>query len=169
MLNTSPRPGWFLPEQGTAEWLIRSPETDQEWAAYYELRWRILRAPWQQPHGSERDELEQTAVHRCLLDAQNTIRAIGRLHWLAADSGQIRYMAVAGADQKQGLGSRILQSLEAAARQQGYTSIQLHARESAVPFYRHHGYTLRERSHLLYNEIQHYLMTRNLLNTNSHR
>lgn len=151
-----------MPEPGTDQWLIKSPETDQEWSAYYELRWRILRAPWQQPRSSEQDELEHTAIHRCLIDKQKNIRAIGRLHLLAPDTGQIRYMAVASTYQRQGLGTRILQSLEAAARQQKCTSVQLYARAAAVPFYQHHGYTLRKKSHLLYNEIQHYLMSKNL-------
>ena len=42
---------------------IRSPETEQEFAAYYELRWRVLRKPWGQPSGSERDELDAAATH----------------------------------------------------------------------------------------------------------
>ncbi|MEJ2362384.1 MAG: thioesterase, partial [Gammaproteobacteria bacterium] len=36
----------------------KSPQTKQEWQAYFDLRWRILRAPWQQARGSERDDLE---------------------------------------------------------------------------------------------------------------
>ena len=41
----------------------RSPRTGQEWQHYYELRWRILRAPWQ-AHGPERDETDETSTHR---------------------------------------------------------------------------------------------------------
>ena len=39
-----------------------------------------MRAPWGQPRGSERDALEQDAVHRLLCDANGKVVAVGRLH-----------------------------------------------------------------------------------------
>ncbi len=33
---------------------IRSPKTELEWVNYYDLRYRILRQPWNQPIGSEK-------------------------------------------------------------------------------------------------------------------
>ena len=39
----------------------RPPQSAEEFAAYYELRWRVLREPWSLPRGSERDELEGSA------------------------------------------------------------------------------------------------------------
>jgi hypothetical protein len=43
---------------------IRSPETVEEFMQYYELRWRLLRKPWNQPKGSEKDEKEDEAFHK---------------------------------------------------------------------------------------------------------
>jgi len=43
-------------------------------------------------------------------------------------------------------------------------TVILHARENTLPFYQHHGYTLVERSFLLFDEIQHYLMSKRLRN-----
>ena len=37
---------------------LRPPETAEEFDAYYNLRWMVLRAPWNQPTGSEKDEYE---------------------------------------------------------------------------------------------------------------
>jgi len=37
-------------------------------------------------------------------------------------------------------------------------TIILHAREIAVPFYERMGFRVTEKSHLLFGEIQHYLM-----------
>jgi predicted GNAT family N-acyltransferase len=142
--------------------MIKSPDSDETWAAYYELRWRILRAPWQQPRGSERDEFDATAVHRCVLDESNKMIAIGRLHFIDDQISQIRYMAVDDSYQRQGAGTQILQALEIVAQQEKYTTIQLHAREISVSFYRRHGYQILGKSHLLYNEIQHYLMQKEL-------
>ena len=43
--------------------LVASPRTPKEFEEYYDLRWRILRAPWQQPRGSEKDDWEHLADH----------------------------------------------------------------------------------------------------------
>jgi predicted GNAT family N-acyltransferase len=37
-------------------------------------------------------------------------------------------------------------------------NVILHAREMAVPFYERMGFQVTEKSHLLFGEIQHYLM-----------
>jgi predicted GNAT family N-acyltransferase len=126
------------------------------------LRWRILRAPWGQPRGSERDALERDAVHRVLCDASGKVVAVGRLHRSGDREAQIRYMAVETGYRCQGLGSHILQALEQAAKAGGSSRIVLHARETAVPFYRNRGYRLLEPSHLLFGEIQHVRMIKQL-------
>lgn len=117
----------------------RAPQTEAEFASYYDLRWRVLRALWKMPRGSERDEFENVAHHRAVFTNDAAIAA-GRLHPVDAAVGQIRAMAVDPAYQKQGLGSRILNNLEAIAREQGLEKIVLHAREEAVPFYQKYGY-----------------------------
>lgn len=121
-------------------WQLRSPDTEQEWQDYYKLRWQILREPWQQPVGSERDALEDTAYHLMLVDEHNTIAAVGRLHKLDAATAQVRYMAVATAHQGKGAGSRILSGLEAQAAAWGCTHVQLNARDTALAFYQRSGY-----------------------------
>lgn len=35
--------------------------SDENFEEYYYLRWKVLRKPWNQPIGSEKDELEKTA------------------------------------------------------------------------------------------------------------
>ena len=72
---------------------VRTPASSAEWAAYYELRWRILRAPWQQT-GCERDETDDSSIHRMVCRRDGKALAVGRLHRLDEHSGQIRYMAV---------------------------------------------------------------------------
>jgi len=139
----------------------REPQTAKEWLAYYDLRWRVLRAPWQQPKGSEKDELEDTAIHRMIVD-NNMVIAIGRLHFIDDGTAQIRYMAVDADYEKQGLGKQILFSLEQTAKQQQINKILLHARENATGFYEKHGYTCIKPSHTLYGEIKHFLMEKNL-------
>ncbi len=140
---------------------IRSPDSKKEYDEYYLLRWKILRAPWKQPLGTEKDQLEDKSVHRiAMLD--NKIIACGRLHFIDQITAQIRYMAVNENYLNQGIGKKILHSLESAALQNNIRTIILDARENAVGFYKKHDYQLQEKSHLLFNQIQHYKMEKNL-------
>jgi GNAT superfamily N-acetyltransferase len=141
---------------------VRSPETDLEWADYYELRWRILRAPWGQPRGSERDEFEDVAIHRMACTAEGRVVAVGRLHNVDQGTAQIRYMATDKEYINKGFGTLILKALEQAALASGTNTIVLHAREVALPFYQRHGYRRVEASHRLYGEIQHHRMIKGL-------
>ena len=141
---------------------IVTPQTPAQFDAYYDLRWRILRAPWQQPRGSEQDELEAAAIHRMIVDDSGKVVAVGRLQAVNEQRGQLGYRAVDEDYRKQGLGKKLLEVLEQAARQQGLEELILHAREPVVGFYRHHGYRLVGPSHTLFGEIAHYEMHRRL-------
>src|SRR3977135_3164657 len=86
---------------------LSSPATPADWDIYYELRWRVLRQPWGQPRGSERDDLEDSAFHLMLRDPAGTLLAIGRLHLNSPQEAQIRYVAVDRAFEGHGLGGQI--------------------------------------------------------------
>ena len=139
----------------------REPRTREEWQSYYDLRWRILRAPWQST-GPERDETDDVSIHRMVCRADGRVLAVGRLHRIDKGTGQIRFMAVDSDQQRKGYGSLLLSSLEAAASDLNLTVIMLQARENALPFYEHHGYRVKEKTFLLFDEIQHYLMEKTL-------
>lgn len=113
----------------------RPPQSDDEFERYYELRWRVLRAPWGQPRGSERDELEERSDHALILGDSGAALAAGRLHLNSPDEAQIRYMAVAETARGQGLGRRIVDYLEGVARQKGVRRIVLNARNEVAGFY----------------------------------
>lgn len=141
--------------------IIRQPETADEWEQYFHLRWQLLRSPWQQPIGSEKDELEAQSVHRCaMIDKQ--IVAVGRLHHLNPNEAQIRYMAVANEFQGKGIGQSVLHSLESAALEKNTQLISLNARENALPFYEKNNYVLLKESHTLYGKIKHFKMQKTL-------
>lgn len=140
----------------------RAPKTNKEFEQYYYLRWLTLRSPWGKERGSETDELEEQAIHRCVIDSQNNILAVGRLHFTEQQCAQIRYMAVADKAQGKGYGNLLLESLECEAQLRGAKSIELNAREVALGFYQKLGYQKLGLAHLLYGEIQHYLMVKNI-------
>ena len=141
--------------------IIRSPQHGNEYVAYYSLRWQVLRAPWNQDRGTEKDNLDENAVHRIAV-LNDAIIACGRLHDINKATAQIRYMAVAKEFINKGIGTKLLASLEDAAVDNNYETILLHAREASVNFYEKRGYLLIKKSHLLFNEIQHYKMQKTL-------
>jgi N-acetylglutamate synthase-like GNAT family acetyltransferase len=136
---------------------IKTPVTEKEWKAYYALRYEVLRAPWNQPLGSEKDDKEDQGHHLAAFDRDKII-GVGRLDSVDAVTGQIRFMAVAPHQQGRGVGAAVIEALEMEAWKQGKTQVILHAREVAVDFYAKAGYQMMEKSHLLFGEIQHFLM-----------
>ncbi len=142
--------------------LLRSPCSAADWETYFDLRWRVLRQPWGQPRGSERDPEDKSAFHLLLMDAAGKALACGRLHRTALGEAQVRYMAVAENARGCGYGRRILDALEAEARASGARKIVLNARDNAVEFYRKRGYDVIGDAETLFGVIQHVRMTKSL-------
>jgi GNAT superfamily N-acetyltransferase len=136
---------------------IRSPQTPLEWELYYDLRYRVLRQPWNQLKGSERDEYEAEAMHFAVFQ-DLVIIAVGRLDVLSDSVGKVRYMAVEEVFQGKNIGKVLMEFILMHCEQEHLNTIILHARERAVPFYERLGFRMVEKSHLLFGEIQHYLM-----------
>ena len=42
-----------------SSYLIIEPKTKEDWDAYYQLRYEVLRKPWNQPAVSTKDEAEE--------------------------------------------------------------------------------------------------------------
>ena len=122
----------------TTSWQLIQPDTPAQWQAYYALRYQVLRAPWQQPPGSERDDAEDIASHRMIISADGEALAVGRIQPLDHGRAQIRYMAVHA--NGQGLGQCIVAALEAQALAWRCQQIVLNARETAEGFYHKLGY-----------------------------
>ena len=138
---------------------IIEPTTSEEFKKYYNLRYEVLRKPWGQPLGSERDEGEDTSIHRMIIDKKTgNALAVGRLQFNSEDEAQIRYMAVADDLQGKGLGSQILSALEDVARGKDIQRIILSARGNALQFYKNNGFEIVKKTHLLFGKIQHWLM-----------
>jgi GNAT superfamily N-acetyltransferase len=141
---------------------IRSPKNQEEWNKYYQLRWEILRKPWNQPVGSEKDASEDTSVHLMAIDDKNEVWGVCRLQKNSDTEGQIRFMAVSENAQGKGIGKMLINAAEKQAKDLGLNRIILQARENAVPFYKACKYEIEEKTFLLFGTIQHYLMTKNL-------
>ena len=138
--------------------IVKRPQTREEFAKYYHLRWRILRKPWNQPEGSEKDELEDGAFHIMVCENDGTVVGVGRLHFNSESESQIRYMAVEDSYRGRGIGKIVLSKLEEAAKSGGAGQIELNARETAVQFYEKAGYQVMESAHTLFGSIKHFKM-----------
>lgn len=60
------------------------------------------------------------------------------------------------------IGGEILKYLEQKAKEKGAEKVILQAREQAVNFYIRNKYEVKEKTFLLYESIQHYLMEKTL-------
>jgi len=141
---------------------IISPVSSQEWIDYYDLRWRVLRQPWLQARGSEKDELEEEAYHCMATDEHKKVIGVGRIHKNSATEAQIRYMAVDEYHQRMGIGKLILNALENKARYWHINNLVLNARNDYVNFYVNNGYVLTDAGPVLYGTIHHSVMQKQL-------
>ena len=140
---------------------IREPQTEAEWENYFDLRYRVLRAPLNQPLGSEKNEGDSTGVHFALYE-NGILKAIARLDQAEPKIAQVRFVAVESNVQGKGYGKAIMLATEKAASDRGDSKMILHARDYAVDFYLKLDYRIIEKSYLLFDVLQHYLMEKKL-------
>lgn len=140
---------------------ISVPQTPEELEQYYLLRWLVLRKPWRQPPGSEKDDLEKTSFHvMAVFDGR--IIGVGRLHPVAPGIFQVRYMAVDENCRGSGVGTALIEALEKQALLLGAKKIVLDARRNAVGFYQKKGYSVTGPSHTLFGSIVHFKMEKTI-------
>ena len=152
----------FPPEIAGSTSSLIVPETTEDWDRYFDLRWRVLREPWQQPRGSERDDREDESIHLMMRATNGEALAVGRLHLNSPTEAQVRFMAVDPRWQGRGLGSAVLRELERRARVAGATSVVLNARDSAQRFYEQHGYRMEGPAETLFSGVAHVRMRKRL-------
>ena len=137
---------------------IIEPSSEQELKMYYDMRYEILRKPWNQTYASTFDELEKNSVHVLLMNDNGEPIATGRLQLNSADEGQVRSMAVVETEQGRGYGTTILCWLEEEAKRRNMKQIILDARDGAVNFYKKNGYSIEGDSYILFDTIPHFRM-----------
>jgi len=130
---------------------VVTPTTETELAAYYHLRWRVLREPFERPPGSEQDEYDQVSHHRMVVNEAGDPVAVGRLHFNSPDEAQIRFMASAPEYRGEGHGVSIIYALEKVAREEGAQHVVINSRDNTLGFYQKCGYTLVEEADTLKN------------------
>jgi N-acetylglutamate synthase-like GNAT family acetyltransferase len=141
---------------------VKIASTNQQLNSILKLRYEVLRKPWSQTIDSATDQLEEKSINAFIQNNKGVFIACGRLQENENKIGQIRFMAVDQNYQGKGLGKLIITSLEEKAKDLQLNKIQLQARENAVSFYKNNGYVMIEKTFLLWDQIQHFLMEKQI-------
>lgn len=138
--------------------IVRPPKTPEEFQRYRDLRWRILRAPWNQPRITEQDDLENDDFPIMVCEVDGIPIGVGRAHFITDNEAQIRSISVEEEWSGKGIGTIVLKELEKIVTAKEAKRIIIHARNNAVEFYKKNGYKAVEPSYTLFGEIEHTLM-----------
>jgi GNAT superfamily N-acetyltransferase len=112
-----------------------------EYQAVWNLREAVLRQPLGLSLADEDLRGEAAEIIVAMLDGEHAVACI-HLKPVDAHTGKLRQMAVAPELQGKGLGRILMDGVEKTALNRGITHLELHARETAVPFYEKLGYTI---------------------------
>ena len=138
--------------------IVRPPKTAEEFKRYRDLRWKILRAPHSQPKITEQDDAGIVDYPIMVCEVDGIPIGVGRAHFIKKDEAQIRSISVEPEWEGKGIGSIVLRELEKIVTEKGAKRIIIHARNSAIEFYKKKGYKEIEPSYTLFSEIEHTLM-----------
>ena len=142
--------------------IIKSPETPEEFEKYCEVRWRILRAPWNRPKLNLEDEINDPSIKLIACDENGKVIGTGRARFNSTTEAEIKSMAVEESYRGKGIGSLIISELEKRIKETEAAKIVINSRDNAVEFYEKHGYKVVSESHNLYREIPHYTLMKDL-------
>jgi len=142
--------------------IVKSPETWEEFEKYCDLRWRILRAPWNRPKLNLEDEISDESIKLIACDENGKIIGTGRARFNSSTEAEIKSMAVEESFRGKGIGSLIISKLERKIKESEARKIVINSRDKAVDFYEKHGYKVTGESYNLYGEISHYAMMKEL-------
>lgn len=142
--------------------IIRKPLSSQDYDLMYDLRWRVLMEPWNQPRGSERDEIE-AGSYPFIVTLNEKIVATARFHKNNDNEGCIRYLAVEDEYRRKRIASKLMLYIEGFALNLGLTCIILNAPKTAKEFFHKLNYTIIREGPTLFNKIEHLIMSKLLV------
>ncbi len=121
--------------------LIKSPLTREDFKQYYDLRYRVLREPWGQPRGTEKDDFEPISQHFMAVESENG-EIIGVVKMFEKEPGVawVSHLAVASRHQNKGIGKMLMDHVENLAREQGYRTIGCMSRLNTTKYFEKMGY-----------------------------
>lgn len=152
----------------TLSWIDRMVD-GALYAGERRLRFEVLRRPLGMVQGSEENAREADCRHLVAWVARGgdagEAEVVGCSLWLGdvdGVGGKLMQMAVDSHWQGTGLGARLVRELERQVRADGFREVRMHARETAIGFYRKLGYEVTGEPFVEVG-LPHRLMRRSLL------
>ena len=123
---------------------IRTPQSKDDFKAYYALRYRVLREPWGQARGTEKDDYEPLSQHLMAVDDVDG-EVVGVIKWMEREPGVawLSHLAIASERQKQGIGRLLVRAVEDAAQAQGCRVIGANSRLNSTDYFERLGYRIK--------------------------
>jgi GNAT superfamily N-acetyltransferase len=122
---------------------IKTPKTREEFKAYYELRYRLLRQPWAQVKGTEKDDYEPISHHFMAVDTEtNETVGVIKVYEKEAGVGCFTHMAVTSDRQRQGIGKLLMDAVEDRSRELGYHTLGCFSRLNTTLYFEQAGYRI---------------------------
>lgn len=118
---------------------VRVVTSDDEREDAFAVRHTVFVEEQGVPEEIELDEHESEATHFVAYDDGEAIGA-ARLRALDATTGKVERVAVLAERRGEGWGRRLMDRLEATAREQGLERLTMHSQTHAADFYEHLGY-----------------------------
>lgn len=120
---------------------IKIPQTRDDFKAYYELRYKVLRAPWGQPKDTEKDDYEPISQHFMAIDdANGKVVGVIKMFEKTDGVGWVSHLAIDPAYQKKGVGRLLMDSVEQAAREKGFHVIGCMSRLNTTAYFERLGF-----------------------------
>lgn len=137
--------------------IIRQPKLAEEFKSMFDLLWKVLEKPWNQPQEPEKIPDENEMNYFIALLNDNVI-GTAFFYNVTETIGQIQAIAVEEQFRRKKIGSNMLQAIHVTARNRRMRYIVLNAREDAVKFFESYGYQIIEDGPLLFNQIKQFKM-----------
>lgn len=122
---------------------IVSPKTRDDFKAYYELRYKVLRETWGLQKGTEKDDFEPISKHFMAVE-EATKRIVGVVKLMEKEPGVgwFSHMAVDSKYQQKGIGKTLLTFIEEEAKREGYGILGCMARLNTTEYFERAGYKI---------------------------
>jgi N-acetylglutamate synthase-like GNAT family acetyltransferase len=120
---------------------IKTPTTREDFKNYYGLRYRVLREPFGQAKGTEKDDFEPISKHFMAIDDQ-TGEVVGVVKLFEKEPGvcQFSHLAVHETHQHQGIGRLLMDTVENVARKDGYKVLGAMSRLTTTKYFEKFGF-----------------------------
>ncbi len=122
---------------------IKIPKTRDDFKAYYDLRYRVLREPWGQPKDTEKDDYEPISQHFMAVDQESgNVVGVVKLFEKADQVGWFSHLAVDPHFQRKGIGLMLMEEVEKTARADGYKVLGCLSRLNTTSYFEKRGFKI---------------------------